>query len=138
MLIVSHDRYFINKLATSIIELTPNGVNTYLGNYDDYAEKRFVAEEKTKKEKPVKVNDYKLKKERASALRKLNTRLSRLEGEIEQAEEKTVMLEESLSANPPYEELLEITKQLEEITAKRDALYEEWEQVSEELTSLSD
>lgn len=48
------------------------------------------------------------------------------------------MLEESLSANPPYEELLEITKQLEEITAKRDALYEEWEQVSEELTSLSD
>ena len=138
MLIVSHDRYFINKLATSIIELTPNGVNTYLGNYDDYAEKRFVAEEKTKKEKPVKVNDYKLKKERASALRKLNTRLSRLEEEIEQAEEKTVMLEESLSANPPYEELLEITKQLEEITAKRDALYEEWEQVSEELTSLSD
>ena len=83
MLIVSHDRYFINKLATSIIELTPNGVNTYLGNYDDYAEKRFVAEEKTKKEKPVKVNDYKLKKERASALRKLNTRLSRLEEEIE-------------------------------------------------------
>lgn len=138
MLIVSHDRYFINKLAISIIELTPNGVNTYLGNYDDYAEKRFVAEEKTKKEKPVKVNDYKLKKERASALRKLNTRLSRLEEEIEQAEEKTVMLEESLSANPPYEELLEITKQLEEITAKRDALYEEWEQVSEELTSLSD
>ena len=138
MLIVSHDRYFINKLATSIIELTPNGVNTYLGNYDDYAEKRFVAEEKTKKEKPVKVNDYKLKKERASALRKLNTRLTRPEEEIEQAEEKTVMLEESLSANPPYEELLEITKQLEEITAKRDALYEEWEQVSEELTSLSD
>ncbi|MDE6124118.1 MAG: ATP-binding cassette domain-containing protein, partial [Eubacterium sp.] len=44
MLIVSHDRYFINKLATSIIELTPNGVNTYFGNYDDYAEKRFVAE----------------------------------------------------------------------------------------------
>lgn len=138
MLIVSHDRYFINKLATSIIELTPNGVNTYLGNYDDYAEKRFVAEEKTKKDKPVKVNDYKLKKERASALRKLNTRLSRLEEEIEQAEEKTAMLEESLSANPPYEELLEITKQLEEITAKRDALYEEWEQISEELTSLSD
>ena len=89
--------------------------------------------------RPVKgYQKNKLKKERASALRKLNTRLSRLEEEIEQAEEKTVMLEESLSANPPYEELLEITKQLEEITAKRDALYEEWEQVSEELTSLSD
>lgn len=69
MLIVSHDRYFINKLATKIIELTPNGVNEYSGNYDDYIEHKFVAEEKIKKEKPVKVNDYKIKKEKASQLK---------------------------------------------------------------------
>lgn len=39
MLIVSHDRYFINKLATSIIELTPHGINKYIGNYDEYISK---------------------------------------------------------------------------------------------------
>ncbi len=55
MLIVSHDRYFINKLATAIVELTPEGVNSYIGNYDDYAEKRCVSLESEKKEKPVKV-----------------------------------------------------------------------------------
>ncbi|MDE6723612.1 MAG: ABC-F family ATP-binding cassette domain-containing protein, partial [Eubacterium sp.] len=138
MLIVSHDRYFINKLATSIIELTPNGVNTYIGNYDDYAERRSVAAETEKKEKPVKVNDYKLKKERASMLRKLKTRLSRLEDEIEEAEEKSGLLQEEICSNPPYEELLRVTEELEAVNNKKDALYEEWEQLSEELTELED
>ena len=52
MLIVSHDRYFINKLATRIVELTPEGCNNFLGNYDDYSEHRYVqAEEKVEKKK---------------------------------------------------------------------------------------
>ena len=138
MLIVSHDRYFINKLATSIVELTPDGVNTYIGNYDDYAEKRCVAVESDKKEKPVKVNDYKLKKERASMLRKLKTRLSRLEDEIEDAEEKAGLLQEELCTNPPYEELLKVTEELDAVNKQKEALYEEWEQLSEELTQLED
>ncbi len=138
MLIVSHDRYFINKLATSIVELTPEGVNSYIGNYDDYAEKRCVSLESEKKEKPVKVNDYKLKKERASMLRKLKTRLSRLEDEIEDAEEKAGLLQEELCTNPPYEELLKVTEELDAVNKHKDALYEEWEQLSEELTQLED
>ncbi|MDE5604260.1 MAG: ABC-F family ATP-binding cassette domain-containing protein [Eubacterium sp.] len=138
MLIVSHDRYFINKLATSIIELTPNGVNTFIGNYDDYAERRSFAVETEKKDKPVKVNDYKLKKERASMLRKLKTRLSKLEDEIEEAEEKAGLLQEELCTNPPYEELLKVTEELDAVNKKKDALYEEWEQLSEELTELED
>lgn len=138
MLIVSHDRYFINKLATSIVELTPEGVNSYIGNYDDYAEKRCVSLESEKKEKPVKVNDYKLKKERASMLRKLKTRLSRLEDEIENAEEKAGLLQEELCTNPPYEELLKVTEELDAVNKHKDALYEEWEQLSEELTQLED
>ncbi len=138
MLIVSHDRYFINKLATSIVELKPEGVNSYIGNYDDYAEKRCVSLESEKKEKPVKVNDYKLKKERASMLRKLKTRLSRLEDEIENAEEKAGLLQEELCTNPPYEELLKVTEELDAVNKHKDALYEEWEQLSEELTQLED
>ncbi len=138
MLIVSHDRYFINKLATAIVELTPDGVNSYIGNYDDYAEKRCVSLESEKKEKPVKVNDYKLKKERASMLRKLKTRLSRLEDEIEDAEDKAGLLREELCTNPPYEELLKVTEELDAVNKHKDALYEEWEQLSEELTQLED
>lgn len=138
ILIVSHDRYFINKLATSIVELTPEGVNSYIGNYDDYAEKRCVLLESEKKEKPVKVNDYKLKKERASMLRKLKTRLSRLEDEIEDAEDKAGLLQEELCTNPPYEELLKVTEELDAVNKHKDALYEEWEQLSEELTQLED
>ncbi len=138
MLIVSHDRYFINKLATSVIELTPHGVNTYLGNYDSYAEKRFISGEKEKKEKIVKVNDYKLKKERASALRKLRTKLSRIEDEIEDAELNAGLLEEKICSNPPYEELLKITNELEEVNRLKETLYEQWEAVSEELTEYDD
>ena len=138
MLIVSHDRYFINMLATSILELTPNGVNHYIGNYDDYAEKRFVAVQEKKKDTPAKVNDYKLKKERASQQRKLNTRLSRVELAIEEAEEKAAQLEERLNSNPSYEELMEITEALQKATEERDALYLEWEEISEELTTFED
>lgn len=138
MLIVSHDRYFINKLATKIIELTPNGVNEYSGNYDDYIEHKLVAEEKIKQEKPAKVNDYKLKKEKASQLRKLKTRLSRIEDEIEDAEESVAFLEEKLNCNPPYEEFLKISASLEDESKKRDYLYKEWEEVSEELTLLDE
>lgn len=138
MLIVSHDRYFINKLATSIVELTPDGVNTFIGNYDDYAEKRTAKAEIQKKEKPVKVNDYKLKKERASTLRRLKTKLAKLEEEIECAEEKSALLQDKLCENPPYEELIKLTEELDAVNSEKEMLYEEWEQLSEELTELED
>lgn len=137
MLIVSHDRYFINKLATRIVELTPNGCNNYLGNYDDYAEHRYVAkEEKAAKDKP-KVNDYKLKKERQSNFRKLKTALSRCENDIEEIETAIAEIEEKLT-NAPYDELMQLTENLNEMTQKRDSLYEQWEQTSAELEDYSD
>ncbi len=135
MLIVSHDRYFINKLATRIVELTPNGCNNYLGNYDDYAQHRYVqTTEKVKDEKP-KVNDYKLKKERQSKLRKLNTLVKRLEEEIENAEEEISETQESLNT-ADYTELMELTARLDELSSHRDSLYAQWEQASEELNEL--
>lgn len=137
MLIVSHDRYFINKLATRIVELTPNGCNQYLGNYDDYAEHRYVAkEEKAVKDKP-KVNEYKLKKERQSNFRKLKTSLAGCENDIEEIETEIAEIEEKLSA-APYDELMLLTEKLNELTQKRDSLYELWEQTSAELEQYSD
>ena len=137
MLIVSHDRYFINKLATRIVELTPCGCNNFMGNYDDYAEKRYVREEqKAAKEKPA-VNDYKLKKERQSNFRKLKTKLTKTEAEIEETENKISAVEEELSG-APYEKLLELTEKLNELTKSRDMLYEQWEDVSSQLEEYSD
>ena len=137
MLIVSHDRYFINKLATRIVELTPNGCNNFLGNYDDYNEHRFIAkEEKQVKEKP-KVNDYKLKKERQSNLRKLNTLLKKLESEIEDTEREIGEFEQKLT-DASYEELMEYTSKIDSLSTHRDELYEKWEEASLELAELEE
>lgn len=136
MLIVSHDRYFINKLATRIVELTPNGCNSYIGGYDEYAERRYVpTAEKTKTDKP-KVNDYKLKKERQSNLRKLTTKSKRLEEEIESVELEIEETQEKLNS-AGYEELMELTKQLDDLTVKRDTLYSDWEQTAMELEAYN-
>ncbi|MDD6729030.1 MAG: ABC-F family ATP-binding cassette domain-containing protein [Eubacteriales bacterium] len=137
MLIVSHDRYFINKLATRIIELTPEGCNNFLGNYDDYSEHRYVAQDEVKEKEKPKVNDYKLKKERQSQIRKLNTQLKNLEAEIEETEVSITETEEKLSS-APYEELMELTSLLDSLSQKRDALYEQWESVSSQLEELAE
>lgn len=142
MLIVSHDRYFINKLATCVLELSENGIKRYMGNYDDYCQAKLLntqpARSEEKQAKPEKVNDYKLRKELASRQRKLRTAVSRLESNIEDLEDEIALLEEELNSNPPYEQFLVINKKLEEKTAERDALFEEWTEKSEELTSISD
>ena len=133
MLIVSHDRYFINKLSTRILELTENGINEYLGSYDEYIEKKTLLEQKNAKpvaeSAPKKVNDYKLKKERQSMLRKAKTRLSRCEEEIDALECEIGEIEEKLTS-AAYEELIELTALLEEKNNARDALYAEWEELS--------
>ena len=137
MLIVSHDRYFINKLATRILELQKDGITEYLGNYDEYIEKKnntssdiSVSEKAPKEKKP---NEYQLKKERQSALRKAKTRLKKCEEEIEEAENETALIEEKMQS-ADYEELMELTHRLDELTELKEKLYEEWENLSEQLT----
>lgn len=136
MLIVSHDRYFINKLATSVLELKKDGIVRYDGDYNYYLEKRKAETVQEVQKKPAKVNDYKLKKERASNLRKLKTKVSRFESEIEDIEEKAALLEEEIALNPPYEKLMEITQKLHDVNTEKDRLYAEWEQASFNLSEL--
>ena len=78
------------------------------------------------------MNDYKLKKERQSNFRKLNTQLKNTEKEIEETELSISQIEEKLN-NATYEELVKLTETLNELTDKRDALYEQWENISAEL-----
>ena len=86
-----------------------------------------------KKKEEKKPNDYKLKKERQSQLRKMKTRLAKCEQEIEKTESIIDEINEKLSSSE-YEELMALTSQLEAENKKRDELYEEWERLSLDLT----
>ena len=86
LLVVSHDRYFINKLATKIVYLTHDGAVDIKGNYDSYLlfkDNVKSQEERSEVKRPV-VNEYKLKKEQASNARKRKTQILKLEKEIEE------------------------------------------------------
>lgn len=140
MLIVSHDRYFINKLSSRILELTPTGVNEYLGNYDEYIERknRTASQEVVEKKETVKkVNDYLLKKERRSQILKMKNRLAKVEEEIEKTELEIDDINSKLTTSD-YEELMELTAKLDRKTQYRDILYTEWEELSERLTEAEE
>ena len=136
MFVISHDRYFINKTATRVIELCKDGVNFYNGNYDYYlSQKRLSTPNEANsvlKKEAKKPNDYKLKKELASSLRKMKTEMNRTEAEIEETEGKISECETKL-ADPElqsdYEKLIETTNMLEELNSKLEELYNKWDTV---------
>ncbi|MBQ1839218.1 MAG: ABC-F family ATP-binding cassette domain-containing protein [Ruminococcus sp.] len=133
LLIISHDRYFINKLADRVLVLRPDGLKEYLGNYDYYLErsKDEAEQEKqtaVKKEKPQ--NDYFLKKQQASEERKRQTKLKKAEDEIERldaeiAETQALLASEEVASD--YERLLAISEQLEQLQREQEEQYELWE-----------
>ncbi len=137
MLIISHDRYFINKLADRIIELTPTGVTEYLGNYDYYVEKTALREEVSEsKETPQKpkVNDYKLRKEEQARERKRQNDLKKVEQRIEELEadiEEVQTLLQSEEVTSDYEKLMELTAKLQQLQDEQAEVFELWESLME-------
>lgn len=132
MLCVSHDRYFINRLATKILAFDGTNIEPFEGNYDDYVNK-VMSEQTAKEPKEKKVNEYQLRKERESAQRKRQTKIKKLEQSIAdldiQKEDIQNQLDESSS---DYESILTLTSRLDEITKQQELLYEEWMNLSEE------
>ena len=139
LLIISHDRYFINKLADRVLVMSPDGVTEYLGNYDYYLErtKSEIGENKAEKatvnkEKPQ--NDYFLQKQKQSEERKRKTRLNKAEAEIERLDgeiEKTQTLLSSEEVVADYEKLIELTNRLEQLRQEQEEQYLIWEELSE-------
>lgn len=138
MLIVSHDRYFINKIADRILLLTNGGVKEYLGNYDYYLERSTAEKQgtvqteskKDKKEKPQ--NDYFLQKQKQSEERKRQTKLKKAEAEIEQLDEEIAKTQELLSSEEvaaDYEKLMELSKLLEDLQKQQEEQYGIWEEL---------
>ena len=140
LLYVSHDRYFINQTATRILDLTKNGIKSYIGNYDYYVEQQLVStaqsEEKStavKNETEAK-KDWKLAKEEQAKERKKQNDLKKCENRIEELETLITSLDEQMSdaaIATNVEKLTALSKEQEQAREELDLLYEQWELLSE-------
>lgn len=137
LLIVSHDRYLINALADKIFYLTPEGIQVYLGSYEDFLRQAepFKDNEPKKETSPKeeKATDFKRKKELDAQRRKDKVRLNKVEAEIGQLEERISEINHLL--NDPeiagdYEKVLSLTEELTAAESSLEVFYEEWEELS--------
>lgn len=141
LIVISHDRYFLNKVIHKIIELEEDGSSEYLGNYSYYVEKkknpiRFetyedLANGKTKTQiKEEKKKQKNLQKEEKAKLQKIK----KTEEDIAKSEEALEKLQESLCLEEVYsnpEESIRVNKEIKELEAHIEELYAIWEEISE-------
>lgn len=141
LLIVSHDRYLINKTADRIYYLDHGGAEEYIGNYDTYLEKRKAVEQQEAEQAPVKINEYKERKKRGAEIRKSRAALKRTEQEIDENEQQIAALTEELSQPEiasDYEAAMKITDEITALKSRNDELFETWSSLSEELEDADD
>jgi ATP-binding cassette subfamily F protein 3 len=141
VLFVSHDRYFINKTATRILNLTGQTLVNYIGNYDYYLEKCkeltqvFVSGQETDTQVQAESAgkaDWKKSKEEKARLRKLENDRKRTEEKIENIEQRIVELEEAFADSEiatNSAKLQELHQEYEEKQRELETLYEEWEEL---------
>ncbi len=138
LLFVSHDRYFINSCAHRIIELKDKKLNTYIGNYDYYLEKKKDEITATQTEiapSQGKV-DYKKQREEQNRLNKLRNRFKVVEEEINQLEEKNKELEELMNTDEVsrnQSKLLKIHEEIQNNNLKLEELMNEWEELGNHI-----
>lgn len=138
---VSHDRYFINKLATRIYRMSENGFEKFDGDYDAYTGIALAQAKEKPKKSEQKVNLYKLRKERDSEINRLKGKIRRAEEEIERLDNEIAELNGMLSTpevSADYEKVISFTNQLEELTDSQLTVMDEWEQMSARLTELTE
>ena len=140
LFLISHDRYLINQLATRIVVLTPNGVQEFSGNYDDYQAACKTLQPQgsaaVKKEEPEKPNAYKQQKENKAEQRKLRAALRKIEDTIERLEAELSELEKQLSQPEiasDYAAITELTQTMDDLRTEIDLQMEEWETLSEQI-----
>lgn len=139
ILYVSHDRYFINKTATRILELTNHTFINYIGNYDYYLEKKDILSlnrDMTEEIADVSTQkiDWKRQKEEQAQLRKRQNELNKTEESIANLEEQLSSIDEQLSLPEiatNLQRLLELDQEKREVQEKLDVLYERWEELAE-------
>lgn len=145
LLFVSHDRYFINRVATKVLEISEEGSTLYLGDYDYYLEKKAELEELARmkeeeaQEKTTVVvekapaNDYQAQKANQKELRKLTRRITEIENQLEEIEAREEEINQTMLATNEASELIDLQKELDELTEQQETLMLEWEELSEKV-----
>jgi ATP-binding cassette, subfamily F, member 3 len=140
ILFVSHDRYFINRIATKIYELSSDGITEYLGDYDYYIAKkaemlelqRLASEKRTDRsyEESSSKLSYEQEKEAKKLERQRKRRIEEIETEISELEQQIAHIDEQLcdpNIYQDHEKVQQLTKENEEMKDKLEKLLEEWE-----------
>lgn len=148
VLFISHDRYFINQVATDVLDMSATGIKHYEGNYDDYlaAINKATAEENAQSEeqssatsKPKKSSaqqSYQQSKETQRARRKLQRQVDQLEEQMTSLEEQEQALQEQMSQPEiatDIGKLTDLQKELDELNAKSEKVELEWTSAAEDL-----
>lgn len=146
ILFVSHDRYFINKIANKVFDITEEGYNIYLGNYDYYLEKREqekiakrLKEEKIAEAVVKEVNDYVLSKEEKRRIRKLERTRDELIVQIDELESKIKIVNEELMKEEVYTDVVKTQEwngKLKKLTSELEEKNNSWLEIEEELESI--
>ena len=141
LLFVSHDRYFINRVATHVLELSENGSTLFLGDYDYYVDKKAEMEvglteeastnNQVKESRPV--NDYQAQKESQKEVRKLMRQIESLEAEIEELESQSQAISEQMLETNDADKLMELQAELDKISHRQEEAMLEWEELSEQV-----
>ena len=142
LLFVSHDRYFINRVATQVLELSEEGSTLYLGDYDYYLEKKAELEALAAAQaeampvsstEEVTSNDYHQQKQNQKELRKITRRIEQLEAEMEELDQKIQAITETMHSTNDAEDLVQLQSDLDQLTVQQEAVMEEWAELSEQV-----
>ena len=142
LLFVSHDRYFINRVATQVLELSEEGSTLYLGDYDYYLEKKAELEALVAAQaeavpvsstEEVTGNDYHLQKQNQKELRKITRRIEQLEVEMEELDQKIQAINETMHSTNDAADLVQLQSELDQLTVQQEAVMEEWAELSEQV-----
>ena len=141
LLFVSHDRYFINRVATHVLELSESGSTLYHGDYDYYVDKKAEIEVSQTEEASMSnqakeaspANDYQAQKESQKEARKLMRQIESLEAEIEELESQSQAISEKMLETNDAEKLMELQTELDKISHRQEEAMLEWEELSEQV-----
>lgn len=142
LLFVSHDRYFINRVADKVLEISANGSRLYLGDYDYYLEKKaeeaeiaaLLAAEEAVRTETITPSDYQLSKDDQKRQRKLSREITVLEEKMQVCDEKIADLHaQMVAATEDFVKLGELQASLEALEAEKEAAENLWLEKSEAL-----
>ena len=151
VLFISHDRYFINKVATMVLEITPQASQLFLGNYDYYVDKkeeqRLLAEQKQqqttaaeKKSMTAAANDYQKSKENQKTKRKLQREIAALEKQLDELAKQNNQIQQQMAQPENYidqKKSKDLQNQLTKIQQQQKQAETAWEDKSLKLESLT-